>query len=52
MTVQERIYSLQLLEKMKNNPEFAKRLGLEIVEKSNRKGAGKHDDQYKHNQQN
>ena len=33
MTVQERILTLLLLEKIKENPEHAKRIGIEIKEK-------------------
>ena len=34
MRVRERIYSLRLLEKMNTNPEYAKRLGLELISTS------------------
>jgi len=41
MTVQERILTLCLLEKIKDNPKFAEKLGLEIVENKKNNNGGK-----------
>ena len=37
MTVKQRILSLKLLEKQKRYPEFAKKIGVEVKVKQNKK---------------
>ena len=36
MNVQERIYTLRLLEKIKENSEYAKTIGLKVINENNR----------------
>ena len=38
MSVQERVISISLLEKIKKNPKYAKKIGLQVVETEKNRG--------------